>query len=168
MAFMPPRTPHFVTPNLFSVTPNEVKGRPFSLSRVLFYCHPFFIVAPSEARGSLLPIGTPSRTKRGMHGLRSTGQGRKVAPRRQPRGLIKAHLGAMGRSFTCLKINSYLKSLKKLKNVMRPMRKENPIAVNHCRKFNLFSKASNLAFISLIKPSNLEFMASNLASLSFL
>ena len=38
-----------------------------------------------------------------------------VILRRQPRGLIKAHLGAMGRSFTFLKINPYLKSLKKIK-----------------------------------------------------
>jgi hypothetical protein len=33
---------------------------------------------------------------------------------------------------TLLKIKSYLKNLKKLKNVVSPMMKENPIVINHC------------------------------------
>jgi hypothetical protein len=89
--FLSPRAP-FCHPNPFSVTPNpffiatpnEVRGLPFSLSLPLFYCHlfycrPFFYCRPERSEG-FFPLGTPSRTKRGMHGLRSAGQGRVVPP----------------------------------------------------------------------------------------
>jgi|GEM_PF-4768546 len=65
----------------FFVTPSEARG-PSALTHLgktgwRLSPRASFFVTPSEARG---PLRTPSRAKRGMHGLRSAGQGRAVPP----------------------------------------------------------------------------------------